>query len=67
MKVFTCIDHRGHWAVPTASVVVARDEEEAHELLKLELKGHGIDDDDFTLQELATNKPFVRVLSDGEY
>lgn len=67
MKLFTCNDHRGHWPVPTASVVVAGSEEEAREMLTKELKDRGIDDDRFTLTEINPNKKQTIILSDGEY
>lgn len=68
MKVFTCDDHKGYWPVPTASVVIAKNEKEAHEMLKKELKEtHGIEDDDFTLKELNPKKRQVEVLSNGDY
>ena len=67
MRIFTCNDHHGHWPVPTASVVIAKNEDEAREMLTQELEGRGIKVFDFTLVEINPNKKQVVVLSDGEY
>jgi hypothetical protein len=69
LKVFTCDDHVGHWGVPTGSVVVARDEEEARALLTAELREHGLKPEGhrMTLKPVEIGKPGVVVLSDGEY
>lgn len=68
MRVFVCKDHEGLWPVPTASVVVAENEEQAFRMLREELKNeHGIDDDSFTLKEINTGEKSVTVLSNGDY
>lgn len=69
MKVWTCADHIGHWPVGAASVVVADSEERAVELLRAELKDHGLDLDkqSFSLVRLPLTKERCRVLLDGEY
>lgn len=67
MKVFVCDDHFGHWPVPTASVVVAKNKNAARMMLIDELNKRGIDDDRFTLKEIDTRKPQTIVLSDGDY
>jgi hypothetical protein len=68
MRVWTCRDHDGHWPVGTASVIVAESEEQAQDLLKAELRAQELNPEEpFTLQELNTATPCVRVLRDGEY
>lgn len=67
MRVFTCKDHEGLWPVPTASVIVAENKEQAFLMLKKELESLGIKDDKFTLQELDVTEPSVIVLSNGDY
>jgi hypothetical protein len=67
MKVWTCNDHDGHW-VGTASVIVADTEDQARELLKAELKEHGLDfHKPFTLRRINTSRPKAFVLQDGDY
>lgn len=53
--------------MPTASVIVAENEQQAFLLLKEELKRQGIEDDRFTLVELETTSPKAVVLSNGNY
>lgn len=68
MKVFTCDDHKGWWPVPTASVVIAEDEEEARKLLKIKLRHeYAIEDDSFTLKEVDITAEKAIVLSYGDY
>ena len=68
MKVYTCTDHDGHWPVGVSSVIVATHEAQAAELLKAELKAHGLDPNKpFTLRQIQTEKPQAFVLQDGEY
>jgi hypothetical protein len=67
LKVFTCVDHKGHWPVSVASVVVARGEDEARRLLDAELLQQGLDTDPYTLKEVATDHPHAVVLANGEY
>lgn len=67
MKLFVCNDHGGHWPVPTASVVLAKDEDEAKAILSKELERRGLRSSDFTLVELDCARKQVVVLSDGEY
>ena len=67
MKVFTCTDHRGHFPVGTASVVVAENCAEAWRLLADALDERGLGDDEFTLTELPTDTPLAIVLRDGDY
>lgn len=69
LKVFTCDDHVGHWGVPVGSVIVARDEIAARELLASELRSHGLDPErtPMTLKPLDIKRAGVVVLSDGQY
>lgn len=41
MNVYTCTDHVGHY-VGTASVIVAENELQAYELLRVQLIEHGL-------------------------
>lgn len=66
MKVYVCTDHAGHLYGGVASVIVAKSEEEARELLKDELKSVWLDHcKPFTLHQIKTNKPLVEILQDG--
>jgi hypothetical protein len=67
LKVFTCTDHKGHWPVGVASVVVADSETGARQLLDRELRLHGLAPSDYTLQEISTELPRAFVLTDGDY
>lgn len=68
VRVFTCIDHDGHYPVGVASVVAAPDEEQARALLAAELRTFGLKPErGFTLQALDLSMPRVRVLNDGGY
>jgi hypothetical protein len=67
LNVYTCVDHDGHW-VGVASVVVAETEDVARDLLKSELKEHGLDHTKpFTLRRINTAHPKALVLQDGDY
>jgi hypothetical protein len=65
MRVFTCIDHAGHYSIGVASVVVARNEEQAVALLVSALGKMAYRS--FTLQELDLSAPAAHVLADGNY
>lgn len=67
MKVFTCVDHDGHWPVGVASVIIAEDASGAKELLSIELARRGLESEDFTLTEVSLCKEQAIVLQDGEY
>lgn len=69
MKLFICTDHDAVCPTGVASVVVARDEEEARILLRAALKAHGQlnPDTPFTLQEVPLDQPQARILQDGDY
>lgn len=68
LKVYLCNDHVGHW-VGTASVIVARNENEARQLLIKTLAKSGLDASDgkFTLQLLSVDRPVAIVMQDGDY
>lgn len=68
MKIYTCVDHPGHW-VGVASVVVAPNEDEARRLLIDELYTHGLAQGPkpFTLREINIKKPKAFVLQNGDY
>jgi len=67
MNVYTCVDHDNHY-VGVASVVVAETEEQARDLLKAELRGHGLNPDvPFTLRKINITDPRAFVLQDGDY
>lgn len=67
MNVYTCNDHDGYWPVGAASVIVARSEDEARELLRNKLRSMKLGTGDFTLVELDLDKEGVTVLCDGDY
>ncbi len=67
MKVFTCVDHDGHWSVGVASVVVAEDKEKASDLMAIELAENGLPTTDFTLQEVDLSEEKAIILRDGNY
>lgn len=75
MNVYTCNDHVGHW-VGTASVIVAENELQAYELLRVQLVKHGLNLEVLeaekrgempTFQPLDTTKPQAIVLQNGDY
>lgn len=67
LNVYTCTDHDGFW-VGVASVVVAETEDVARDLLKTELKEHGLDyHKPFTLRRINIAHPKAFVLQDGDY
>ncbi len=68
VKLFTCVDHDGVWPVGVASVVVAGSEDEARDLLKVELRSQGLDSSKpFTLSEISAERPRAFVLMNGDY
>lgn len=67
LKVFVCADHDGFWPVGVASVVVAHDEAEAQEILRLALIGRGLKDKPFTLKLVDVATPHVLIICDGNY
>lgn len=68
LEVFVSDDFKGHWPVGTSAVIVARDEDQARELLQAELIAHGLGGHDaFTVRKIQTERPQAFVLQDGEY
>jgi len=70
MAVFICNDHHGHWAVGSASVVVADNEDEARSLLDAALVADGLKPSalyPYTLRLLDQSRPAAVILVNGEY
>lgn len=68
MKVFTCTGHDGHGRGETATVIVARTEARARQLLddRLRRMGHKTSiEQPYELTRLDCRSEKVRVLSDG--
>jgi hypothetical protein len=66
-KLFTCIDHAGHFPVGVASIVWAHTEHEARGLLTAALKAEGLPEKQFTLRQIDTGRPRAIVLRNGDY
>jgi hypothetical protein len=65
MNVYVCDDHHGHYPVGVCSV---EHEDQARDLLKAELRSHGLDPNKpFTLRKLNTAEPRAFVILDGDY
>lgn len=68
MKLFKCTDFEGHWPVGVAAIVMAETEEQARDLLAMDLKAQGLgEQDEFNLVEVSTNAAGVHILNDGNY
>lgn len=67
MQVFVCTDHKGHYPVGTASVVIAENERQAYRLLETGLQQVGLADEAFTLKQVDITTPKAIVLCDGNY
>ena len=72
MKLYACINFRGHWPVPTAAVIVARDEVDALNQLIDACAIHGIPQDgadvgQLQVRELDLTAPMVYLLNTGNY
>ncbi len=70
MKVFVCTDHDNRWPTGCASVVVAKDEADATELLDVGLTKRGLkpsSEEPYTLIEIDTDMRGAYILHDGEY
>lgn len=70
MKVFKCTNHDSHYPVGCASVIIARDWNEAVGLLDGALKTHGLKPRElktYTLEEITLDAPKAIVLNDGDY
>lgn len=67
MKFFTCTNFDGHYPVGTAAVIIAKDFDEARELLRIELEGHSLDSSQSLELEEIEVKPQAIILCDGNY
>lgn len=67
MNIYTCTDHKGHYPVGVASVIIAENERQARQLLHAELLVRGLESIDFTLHELEGDKCAAYILRDGDY
>lgn len=68
LKLFTCTDHEGLWPVPVASIVLAEDEAQARDQLRIALGLNGLGkSNDFTLTEVDLGVRQAIVLSNGDY
>lgn len=67
MNVYVCTDHKGHWPVGVASVVIAATEDDARALLETELVAHGLGGGMFTLRKIQNETPQAFILMDGDY
>lgn len=68
IRVWTCRNFRGHYAVGAAAVVVARDLAEAERLLRLELVKIHPENATLPLTLVPLDDiPAARVLHDGNY
>jgi CubicO group peptidase (beta-lactamase class C family) len=67
MRVWFSNDHKGHWPVGGASIVVAEEHGMAFVMLIEALRRQGIHDTAFTLTEVDQTRRHVLVLCDGEY
>ena len=67
LRLFTCTDHKGHYPVGVASIVLAETEPEAYQMLRDALNDAGLDGDaEFTLTEVYFDKQVI-ILHDGNY
>jgi len=70
MKLYVCTDHDRHWPTGVASVIIAKNENEAKELLNKALVRHGLkpyDEKPYVLHKVSQNKPKAIILYDGDY
>jgi hypothetical protein len=70
VKLFTCTDHDCVWPVCVASIVLARNEDEARTLLDRALINRGLKPfarSPYTLTEIEQSVASVYILADGEY
>lgn len=69
MKVWTCNKFKGHWPVGSAAVVVAKDQEQARQLLAKQLALYGLKQEvtPEMLDPLPVCYPMALVLNDGNY
>ena len=69
MRLYVCTDHAGFWPVGTASLVVARDEDEARVLLDGALLARKLSpsaEHPYTLREIPLDAPAAHILHDGD-
>lgn len=72
MKLYTCINHPGHWPVPTATIILAESNGEARAMIDQSLREAHIRMDDWKLSdyklvEVDMSIKQAIVLSDGDY
>jgi hypothetical protein len=68
MKLYACTDFVGKWPVGTAAVILADTDEQARELLRIELKAAGLgNQNDFRLYKIPQTKCMAVILLDGDY
>ena len=70
VKVFVCTNHDHVWPVGVASIVMAKDIEEAQRLLDEALKERGLKafkESPYTLEEVSIEEPKAIILNDGNY
>lgn len=70
MKIYICTDHDIHWPVGGASIVLAKNEDQAKALLDVELVKRGLSawaEYPYTLRELDLGKAQAVILADGNY
>ena len=70
MKLFYCEDHDAKWPVPVCSIIIAKDENQARDLLDEQLKERGLktfSEEPYSLVKVPQQKPVAIVISDGEY
>lgn len=69
-RIFYCTNFRGYWPASVSSVIVAKDKEDARQILTTQLKLLSIpieDSDDFILDEINLNKREAIILNNGEW
>jgi len=66
LKCYTCTDHDGVW-LPGVSVVFAKSQEHARQLLDEALKERDLKTEDYTLEFQPSSYARALVLFDGDY
>lgn len=66
-RLFTCVDHDHIYPVGVASIVIADDETEAHDILQKALDERGLGTEYFSLQEVSLENSIAIILRDGNY
>lgn len=67
MKVYICVDHDTYYPTGGASVVVAKNKKNAHELLSMALEELKLESNNFTLKEVHLDSEYAIVLNNGDY